>query len=681
MLAIPGNALEPVIIDESLKIKNIGHSIEYLLDETKSLAINDFITQQEEKKFKWKKSNAEDLRLGYEKAAIWVRISARNTSNGEIEWLLRQNHFSITRLSLYILDNNKIIHHVETGNMFRFDQRPFDDPTFVFPVKIRANASNEYYLRFVNKYPTSILLQAASLRAFYAERDKLLPFLWILYGFFIVMIGYNIVLFLSINEKSYLYYTLFISTFLAYMMHYNGHAGQYLWGNYPLWANNMGYIFISLIVATVMQFIRHFISLWDINRGIDFIFKVLIVMNLAIGILSLFLNEYMWYGILLISTAILSLIFGFITIIYSAAYKNSRQAKIYLLSSIILFIGAMVFALRALDLIPGTFLTSHGIIIGGAFQVIVLSTGLADKINIMKKDILKAEVKYRHIVESSAEIIFSLDKHLNILGINNAVKKHLGYSVDEVISKNFLDFIQDTWSERTLITRQLVEEQISDLFKRKSSVQFRTTFKTRYGSEPVDFIVKFEYIEADEAGYNILGKAFPVTDDTLLKFLVVEHFIYTIDNYLNSADLMSQRLTRNLTRYFPQSEVPLIRVAIREVLVNAIEHGNLGLSFEEKTVALEKDFYFDLIHKRQRDPGFCEKKVTVDYQLDEKKVIYRISDEGEGFNYEEIMSIDPTEENTKMLCNGRGLVMARTIFDIIQFNEKGNEIKLVKYFG
>lgn len=681
LLALCGTslALDPVAIDGSLKIKYIGRNIEYLLDERQALTIGDLLAPGGQAPA-WKQSESADLGLGYVRGAVWVRFAARNASDRDMEWLLQQDHFSMTRLILYVLEGRNVVRTVETGNIFRFDDRPFDDATFVFPMTIRAGSVNEYYMRFTNKFPMSINLRAASLSSFYKERDRLLPFLWIMYGFFIVMIGYNTVLYFSIRDNSYLYYTLFIATFLIYMMHYNGHAGQYLWGNFPLWTGNMGYFFIPLMAATVTQFVRHFISLWEINKTLNLSIKLFIVADIVIAALSLFLNEYIWFGILLISMTILLLTYGFLVLIYCAVVKNSRQAKIYLLSSALLFVAAMVFALRALDLIPDTFLSSHGVLIGGAFQVIVLSFGLADKINIMSKDILKAERRYRHIIESSAEIIFLLDRDLNIVSINNAVEKHLGNPVDSFIGKNFLGLIKDTWSERTHITRQLVEEQISDLYEKKTSVQFRTTFLPSFKNEPEDFVVKFEYIEADDLGYKILGKASPITDDMLLRYLVVEHFVYSMDNYLNNADLMSLRLTRNLVRYLPSHEIPLIRVAIREMLVNAIEHGNLGISFDEKTKALGQGNYFNVIHERQRDSRFRDKKLIIDYTLDEEKVMYRISDEGQGFNHEAIMGLDPAIENEKLLTHGRGLFMARATFDTIEFNEKGNTIVLKKMF-
>jgi len=678
--AAHGFAADPVIIDETLRIKNIGNNIEYFLDEDRSLTVDDVLSLQKSGKINWLRSDPTGLRLGFVRAAVWLRLSAVNTSSKDIEWLLQQDFFSITRISFYEVRDMAVTRSETTGLAYKYDERPFNDPTFVFPVKLKSKESADYYLKFINKLPTSIIMRAASLRAFYEDKNKWVPFLFMLYGFFIVMIGYNFILFFSMRDRSYLYYTIFIAVFITYFMHYNGHMEQYLWGNFPLWSGNVGYFFISLIVASVYQFARHFFSLWELSKSFDRQFEYIAIVNVAVAVLSLFLNQFVLFGYLLIAVALLSLTYGFSYVVYISIVKKSRQARIFVLSTAFLFISAMIFALKAMALIPETFISAYSILVGGAFQVIILSIGLADKINIMKTAVKKANVRYRHLVESSADVIFLLDKDLRVLSMNNAVEKHLGYKVHELIGKNFLDLIQDAWSERTAVTRQLVEEQIADLGKTKTSVQFTTTLKTRHGSEPEDFTVKLEYSRTDEAGYDFLGKAFPVSDDSMLKFLIVEHYVYSIDNYLNNADMMSMRLTRNLARYLPQSEIPMIRIAIREILVNAIEHGNLGISFDEKTRALENNAFIDLVHRLQKDPRLIDRKVTIDYSFDDEKVVYRISDEGGGFNHSEILNIDPMKENEKMLEHGRGLVMARNEFDSIRFNEKGNVVTAVKYF-
>ena len=58
--------------------------------------------------------------------------------------------------------------------------------------------------------------------------------------------------------------------------------------------------------------------------------------------------------------------------------------------------------------------------------------------------------------------------------------------------------------------------------------------------------------------------------------------------------------------------------------------------------------------------------------------MYKISDEGNGFDYKKIMAQIKNEVNQKMLSHGRGISMASSIFDEIQYNDKGNQVMLVK---
>jgi anti-sigma regulatory factor (Ser/Thr protein kinase) len=258
---------------------------------------------------------------------------------------------------------------------------------------------------------------------------------------------------------------------------------------------------------------------------------------------------------------------------------------------------------------------------------------------------------------------------------------HLGFRPDELMEKNFLDLIQETWGKKTDISRQVAMEYISDLVNaRKQSVQFRTTMRDKYSHEAKELSVTLEYTGERDAGYTILGKASGIIDDALTQFLETEHYSYNLNNYLSNAELMSQRLVRNLYKYANHETITDIRIALREAIINSIEHGNLDLSYDEKTKSQLEGSYFDLIKKRQTDPVFSDKKVRVEYSLSEEQAVFKISDEGEGFDYTSMMKADNDDPANLELEHGRGLIYVRSAFDQVQFNKKGNQILLVKNF-
>ena len=189
--------------------------------------------------------------------------------------------------------------------------------------------------------------------------------------------------------------------------------------------------------------------------------------------------------------------------------------------------------------------------------------------------------------------------------------------------------------------------------------------------------VHLEYL--DIMGKNeILGKMTNIADDTLLNFFIYEKQMYAIGNYLITADEITHRITRNLKKYLSPADVRMIQLALREIIINAIEHGNLNISFEEKSEAIMEDRYFSLIRERQLAPGIRDRKVTIEYSISSEEISYIISDEGDGFEYDEYMKAAQTSVNMDFMAHGRGLFMTQNVFDEVTFNSKGNTVVLIK---
>ena len=111
---------------------------------------------------------------------------------------------------------------------------------------------------------------------------------------------------------------------------------------------------------------------------------------------------------------------------------------------------------------------------------------------------------------------------------------------------------------------------------------------------------------------------------------------------------MSFRITRNLQKYLPEGRISLLRLGIREMIVNAIEHGNLGITYEEKSLAQKNQTYHDLLRERQMSEQNRKKRVHISYELSEQMVRYVIRDEGFGFNHHGFIDDLPFDANEQM---------------------------------
>lgn len=107
-----------------------------------------------------------------------------------------------------------------------------------------------------------------------------------------------------------------------------------------------------------------------------------------------------------------------------------------------------------------------------------------------------------------------------------------------------------------------------------------------------------------------------------------------------------------------------------EILINALEHGNLGIDYVGKTQLLNqgKDAWRDEIKRRAALPENVKKYVAVEYTHTADMVTVTIKDEGKGFKWEPFMTIDPLRCTDN---HGRGIALANSIFDKLEFADNG----------
>jgi len=93
-----------------------------------------------------------------------------------------------------------------------------------------------------------------------------------------------------------------------------------------------------------------------------------------------------------------------------------------------------------------------------------------------------------------------------------------------------------------------------------------------------------------------------------------------------------------------------IHLALEEAIMNAIKHGN------------------------REDPG---KTVAVRWQLADDRFCVQVTDEGEGFNPEDVP--DPTLDENLDRPSGRGLMLMRSYMSEVLYNARGNSVVMIKY--
>jgi len=113
-----------------------------------------------------------------------------------------------------------------------------------------------------------------------------------------------------------------------------------------------------------------------------------------------------------------------------------------------------------------------------------------------------------------------------------------------------------------------------------------------------------------------------------------------------------------------------LQCVMMELLLNAVEHGNCGISYDEKTewLANGKNM-LDLIAKKRQNPEIATKKIYIRYRISKNVTSISIEDEGDGFDWKNRMT-----EEISPSTHGMGIRMSLGMVKNLRYNEKGNRV-------
>lgn len=124
---------------------------------------------------------------------------------------------------------------------------------------------------------------------------------------------------------------------------------------------------------------------------------------------------------------------------------------------------------------------------------------------------------------------------------------------------------------------------------------------------------------------------------------------------------------------------PRLVIGLSELLLNAVEHGNLGIGYDEKTGLNERGEWQTEVERRLALPEYAEKRVLVEYTQGDGELRVLIRDQGAGFDWNTYLEVAPERAFDN---HGRGIAMARGLsFDSLEYRGRGNEVVAVVKTG
>jgi len=122
-------------------------------------------------------------------------------------------------------------------------------------------------------------------------------------------------------------------------------------------------------------------------------------------------------------------------------------------------------------------------------------------------------------------------------------------------------------------------------------------------------------------------------------------------------------------------EPEIVVLGLSELLINAVEHGNLGIEFEEKSRLRESGQWEHEVARRLSMPEYAERRARLGISVNDDAWIFVIEDEGDGFDWNNFLELAPERA---FAPNGRGIALARQLaFSSLEYQGKGNVVRAV----
>ena len=386
--AVAQASAKPLTIDKEFAGSSLGFALSIFEDASGKL---DYESVGRLASSSFKPAQADVPTFGFSRSAFWLRFDVDNRLPHDQRWLLEVGYPPLDFLDLYAPATGGTVRHAMSGDQRPFHSRDIAYRNVVFEV-VTPPGTYTHYLRVETSGPVTIPLRAWTERAFLDAVNASNPPLWMFYGWMIVMGLYNLFLFFAIRDLTYLHYVSYLVSFTLFESALNGLAFQYLWPEATWWLNSCNPALIGLCCATAAQFLRSFTNTREIAPRFHRWFGLLGWCGGAVTVVLALIGPTWLRMRVAVGLALTIAAAGAAATVWMAA-RGQRQARYFLAAWLLFATGVGLYLLTSIGVLSVTPLTEWTIQFGAAAEVALLSLGLADRINVMRRNLGKLNLQ------------------------------------------------------------------------------------------------------------------------------------------------------------------------------------------------------------------------------------------------------------------------------------------------
>lgn len=329
-------------------------------------------------------NHSDDVGLGYTRSAWWFKLPLKIDPKAPNQWLLEVAYSTIDRIELYVPKADGSYTNFIGGDLLPFSARYYPHRFFVFPIQLEPNTEPVIYIRVKSDGNITLPVHLWQSEAFSKHNQITYGQLSIYYGMLLALSLYNLLLFFSTREYSFLAHVGYTVSMALGQSAWNGLSNQFLWSEYPAFGNIAVLTCLALTGVFSCIFTRTFLQTRLYSPTIDRMLLATIGI-FAIASIGPLIMPYFYVAALMSAMGIISSIVA-ITAGYYCMRSGHLGARYFLIAWSLFILGVVVFCMRNFNILPTNWLTLNTMQIGSALELLLLSFALADRINIMRQE-------------------------------------------------------------------------------------------------------------------------------------------------------------------------------------------------------------------------------------------------------------------------------------------------------
>ena len=378
-------------------VLSISSQLEVYEDKNSTLTAIDLINNNVE----FEKTGQQIPSYSFTKSTIWSRFGLNNLTNKNC--YLEVSPPILNYVALYQVYEDRIDSTFLGSFYTDMNVNTLYSNSYIFKLD---NEADYYLLETKSKTRLFIKAQIGSYDAFLKKSGTVDVIQGVYAGLILMILIYNLFLYFTNRENVYLYYLLHILNLILFFLYMSGYGIKFIWNDFPI----INAYYISVINFGFVLSIVFVINFLDAKKNLPVLYKFLLGVIVALivnSIIDIFVSSYLagkvlnYIGIFAIGFVIAGAL--------NLAKKGYKHANTFLYAWILYLLGIAVQTLQSLNFIPTNEFTSNTIQIGSAFEVILLSIAVGNKINFYKEKRLEAMANER-ILMKEKELLKSSQK-------------------------------------------------------------------------------------------------------------------------------------------------------------------------------------------------------------------------------------------------------------------------------